>query len=68
MDQAIKTALQKARRNSNLLVKVAAGIYRVKNRAQVVTVERKAAELTVLYTDERNRVREAALSTFVATL
>ena len=39
IEQAVRNALQKARRNINLLQKVAEGIYKVKNKPQVVMVE-----------------------------
>lgn len=39
IDQAVKLALQRSRRNSNMLQKLTSGVYKVKNKAQVVTVE-----------------------------
>ena len=52
-----------------MLQKLASGIYKVKNKAQVVTIERSDdGDFSVSYTDQRNRVQEASLVAFVATL
>lgn len=54
MDQAVKKALQKVKRNVNTLQKVADGIFKVKNSAQLVMVtmtDFATKECTATYTD-----------------
>ena len=54
MDQAVKKALQKVKRNVNTLQKVANGIFKVKNSAQLVMVtmvDFATKECSATYTD-----------------
>ncbi len=52
IEQAVRDALQKARRNTNLLSKAAEGIYKVKNKPLLIMVDlnSQTRECSVTYT------------------
>ena len=58
IDAAVRTALQKARRNVTLMQKLSNGIYKVKNQPQLVMVDIDASEMecTASYTDEKGKL------------
>jgi len=72
IDAAVKKALQRARRNVNILQKIGGGIYSVKGRTQVVIVEKVGDdEFNATFRPHKSHSAEAQtveLSKFVGSL
>ena len=70
IDQAVKTALQTARRNITMLQKRAAGIYQVKNRTRLVmmSMDPETLELSASYMQENGQPLTEPIATFISKL
>ena len=66
-NDAVRAALQKARRNINSLQKMANGVYKVKNNSKLVMVQLNVTtqEYETSYTDEQGMVKVEPLSDYV---
>ena len=66
-DQRVRGALQKARKNVNLLQKISNGIYKVKNKPQVImlNLNEKTKACLASYTDAQGEVVSCPITEYV---
>ena len=69
-DERVRATLQKARRNINFLEKKANGIYKVKNKSQLIMLKMnlETQGCTASYTNDRGVVVEEPIEVFVSKL